>query len=281
MPTTILRLILLLLTPLWLSLGAEMLGLRLSLPDLLSDWARKDKADPTLVPPLGWRESAYLAANPDVAAAVRDGLLPSGYDHYTRFGRAEGRPGVPVTPPTPAPMTPAPVVPAPMASAPVASAPVASATEKPPEPEPAAPVIPDTAPHPAPPAIASAPKPAPKPATADGPLLVSRMRTAVNADMIRIVLDLDGPARFEPPVRRKADRLEIGLPGTLWKTNTIGSIPATPLTYRAETSGTSSRLIVSGEAPIEIKALFTLPPDQQRGHRLVIDVAVPAPRKRT
>jgi SAM-dependent methyltransferase len=36
-------------------------------------------------------EAAYLAANPDVAAAVAAGAVRSGYAHYRRFGRREGR----------------------------------------------------------------------------------------------------------------------------------------------------------------------------------------------
>ncbi len=44
-------------------------------------------------PPPGWQERAYLAANPDVAAAVRDGFFASGYDHYQAAGQREGRGG--------------------------------------------------------------------------------------------------------------------------------------------------------------------------------------------
>jgi len=40
-----------------------------------------------------FNEAGYLAANPDVAAAVRAGALSSGQSHYEAFGRAEGRPG--------------------------------------------------------------------------------------------------------------------------------------------------------------------------------------------
>lgn len=36
-------------------------------------------------------ESAYLAAHPDVAAAVARGDVRSGWDHYQRFGQQEGR----------------------------------------------------------------------------------------------------------------------------------------------------------------------------------------------
>jgi GT2 family glycosyltransferase len=36
-------------------------------------------------------EIAYLRAYPDVAQGIADGVLISGYDHYTRFGKLEGR----------------------------------------------------------------------------------------------------------------------------------------------------------------------------------------------
>jgi hypothetical protein len=36
-------------------------------------------------------EAAYLALNPDVASAVAGGLIASGWQHYERWGRAEGR----------------------------------------------------------------------------------------------------------------------------------------------------------------------------------------------
>lgn len=38
-----------------------------------------------------FNESGYLAANPDVAAAVFSGAIASGLAHYTAWGRAEGR----------------------------------------------------------------------------------------------------------------------------------------------------------------------------------------------
>lgn len=40
-------------------------------------------------------ESTYLARNPDVAGAVRNGAFASGLEHYITFGCTEDRPGVP------------------------------------------------------------------------------------------------------------------------------------------------------------------------------------------
>lgn len=42
-------------------------------------------------PPPDFDEAAYLAANPDVAAAVAKGIYATGFKHYLLHGRAEGR----------------------------------------------------------------------------------------------------------------------------------------------------------------------------------------------
>jgi len=39
----------------------------------------------------GFNEREYLRCNRDVWAAVRRGELSSGWEHYQRFGRREGR----------------------------------------------------------------------------------------------------------------------------------------------------------------------------------------------
>lgn len=41
--------------------------------------------------PSGWDEAKYLAKNPDVAQAVKAGVIPSGHWHYTNHGKVEGR----------------------------------------------------------------------------------------------------------------------------------------------------------------------------------------------
>jgi hypothetical protein len=51
--------------------------------------------DPT-VPPESFDEDAYLAANPDVAQAVHDRTVVSGWYHVLFEGHREGRPGLPV-----------------------------------------------------------------------------------------------------------------------------------------------------------------------------------------
>jgi hypothetical protein len=60
----------------------------------LRDYAGMDAPGPNFV------ELAYLAANPDVEEAVRSGALESGFEHWLRQGRAEGRPLKPDSGPT-------------------------------------------------------------------------------------------------------------------------------------------------------------------------------------
>ena len=60
-----------------------------------ADWdhvsAALTRVEGPLPLPEGWDEDAYLERNPDVAAAVTKQDLPSGFEHYARWGRAEGR----------------------------------------------------------------------------------------------------------------------------------------------------------------------------------------------
>lgn len=322
--THLLRLILLLLVPLWLSLGAEALGLRLPFASVLSGWMHtRPPVDPALVPPPGWREATYLDANPDIAAAVRSGGLVSGYAHYVRYGRAEGRPGgLPDDRPPEAAQarlaerlpeqlpeqrlerqalaqsqnseqTPAGGASA-TRTAPISATPGAppqpalpqAATAQPAPEQPAAP-SPVTKP---PPPLASPPAsppltplPAVKPAAPqaqEAPIQVSGLRTGSGSGSIRIVLDLDRAPRFETPASGRDGTLTVLLPGTVWKTSPTGRLPAAGWSYRAEPAGGASRLIVLNTegGPATVKAIFAMPPEGDRSHRLVIDL-VPPPNK--
>jgi hypothetical protein len=59
---------------------------------LLRDQFARDSTtlDAIAIPP-DFDDAFYLRQNPDVAAAVAEGKLSSGYDHYIRYGRREGR----------------------------------------------------------------------------------------------------------------------------------------------------------------------------------------------
>lgn len=314
----LLRLLILLLTPFWLSLAVEGLGLYGSMPSLLSSWRRPADVDTATAQPTGWRERAYLAANPDVAAAVRNGQISSGYAHYVQQGRAEGRSGgfvEQVRKPAeaqpagsqpaaqPAPVQATPVQATPIQATPVQTAPSPASVPAPPRPaakpepqdavpaprtEPAMEILrPGVKPVPDAPA-----RPASTPiqtvASTAAPRHVERIRTANGGDGLRVVLDLDQDPRFETPVRRPDGRLEMTLPGTQWQAPPSGRLPATALGYRAERTGTGTRLLFSdedggsdgrgdgkGEA-VRLLAVSTLAPDKDRGHRLVIDLMLPS-----
>lgn len=301
--TNLLRLLVLLLLPLGLSWGMEALGIRLSLSGALSGWIQAGReVDPGLgpssLPPAGWREAAYLAANPDVAAAVRTGTVASGYAHYRDHGQAEGRSGGFAPAPVPSAPMVAPIVER-VAGLPAASAPDLPAVRPPSQPAPGP--APDPGPIPsAPPPAAPLPavKPAPpQPAPPDpprtearveardtvpdrpAPVLVSRIRTGTSEGTLRIVLDLDRAPRFEPPARRADGTLVVTLPDTRWQTAATGRLASSPLSYRTETADGLSRLVIVGGAgqgrPLP-KAVFAMVPEGDRGHRLVIDLAAPA-----
>ncbi|MBF5093585.1 hypothetical protein F1643_02825 [Azospirillum sp. INR13] len=298
----LLRLLLLLLTPMWLSLAVEGLGLHGS---LMSGLRRTPQIDSALAPPTGWRERSYLAANPDVVAAIRSGQASSGYAHYVQHGRAEGRTGgfvelgkepAKAVPPAKAANRPTgqPAAAQPTTAQPAVSQPVAS-------PAPAVPAAPVPAVKPDPRDDAAPAQPVSfQPAARSGTQRpdaqrpeaqrrVERIRTANGGDGLRVVLDLDQDPRYETPVRRPDGRLEVRLPGTLWQAAPSGRLPATALGYRAERDGGGTRLLFSDEdgageddakgGAVRLLAVSTLAPDKDRGHRLVIDVALPSMAK--
>jgi hypothetical protein len=73
----------------FLSSGNITMDVFASSADIESLYARRGAA--SIPPPPDFNEAAYLAENADVAAAVKDGKLSSGFEHYMRWGRAEGR----------------------------------------------------------------------------------------------------------------------------------------------------------------------------------------------
>ncbi|MBP2303227.1 hypothetical protein [Azospirillum picis] len=280
-----LRLLLLLLTPLWLSLAVDRLGLVPTLPASLSGWRRASTADTTVAPPSSWYEKGYLAANPDVAAAVRNGEITSGYTHYVQFGRAEGRGGgLPGDHPSPRPPA--------AAAAPTLSAVPPAVIPTVPPPVPAARVETADAAEPPLPAVKPSPAPARPPqragddskplqATPARPTVqqVQRIRTAHSEAGVRVVLDLDQPPRFQAAVARPGGRVMVPLPGTRWLAPPSGSLFPSALEYRLEQSGADSHLVfgLTGmKGTVRLLGLSTLPPDKERGHRLVIDLALPA-----
>ncbi|WP_448191504.1 hypothetical protein [Azospirillum sp. sgz301742] len=84
--------VLIALAPMGLSYVSQEAGYRVT----LDSWLPRPEKPPFALgqtPPPDWQERAYLAANPDVADAVRAGIYETGYEHYRMAGLREGRTG--------------------------------------------------------------------------------------------------------------------------------------------------------------------------------------------
>lgn len=277
------------LLPWWLSLLADRMDLPLSPSAVLSSWLRDTGTETKREqPPPGWREAVYFARNPDVMASVRRGEFLSGYEHYIRYGRADGRPDG-----FPAADVLQPMV-QPPASVPLPQEPAAQVLPEPNPPLPAqkpavAATAPDTlmippTPPPAPvaeevPAVLPGRKPAPTASPtglpAAKPVLgqVLAIRSAAHAGFTRIVLDSPAALRVERVPQRGARSVGIDL-AAAWQPPRRGELLGKSLSYRVETAGGAIRLLLESGEPIRLKALAGLPPDKPGGwHRLILDVA--------
>jgi hypothetical protein len=95
-------------------------------------------------------------------------------------------------------------------------------------------------------------------------------------NIVRVVLDVSGPARFEPTRDSARRQLDIVLPGTGW-----AATPAMDLdnprvrAYRTEAlpDGQGTRLSLSLARPARLVKSMALPPNETFGHRLVFDIA--------
>lgn len=279
----ILLLGLLALLPWWVSWGLDRLGVRIPGATQFSGWVKGPPEERPPGPPPGWREERYLARNPDVAAAVRKGAVSSGYAHYVAFGQAEGRvggfepaapaaasppesplPSPPLSPPSPPPVAeplPPPPVPAPVAVAAAPSAAPASPARSPQVPLPRV----------KPPVPAAAGAASPQAAQAAGQ--ISGIRVGTHQGFTRVVLDVDVPVRLDRPPPAAARSVGVDLPNAVWRTARQGQLIERMLAYRVEDSGPgASRLTLDARTPIQVKALFLLPSEGERRHRVVLDL---------
>lgn len=64
--------------------GVTVSGMDLQTMLNTADWTK-------IPPPPDFDEATYLRDYPDVAAEIAAGNLSSGFEHYMRWGRAEGR----------------------------------------------------------------------------------------------------------------------------------------------------------------------------------------------
>lgn len=263
--------------PLWIPLGLEQLGIRISLLPLVSSWVKNTPAESGgTAPPAGWREHVYLARNPDVAAAVRQGTLRNGYEHYLRFGQAEGRTGgfaPAAAAPSPAPVMAASapeILPPPSAPPPITAAPPAP-SQVPPQPSPPA-VAPAVAPVVLPPT--KPPVPGPTPPAAPPSVLVSGIRAGAHDGFTRIVLDVSAQPHFERAAQSAPRAVGVEMGNAVWRMARQGRLTAKTLGYRVEEGARGvRRLTIESPDPIQLKSMFVLPPEGDRGYRVVLDVA--------
>lgn len=282
------------LLPWWLSLLADRMDIPLSPSAVLSSWMRDTGTETTREqPPPGWREAVYFARNPDVMASVRRGEFLSGYEHYIRHGRADGRPdGFPVAdvpqlaaqPSAPDPVSqepPASPGPDPASSLPVqkpavvAAMPVAPGAAVISPPPPMAEEMPVLLPG-RKPAFATSPAGTPAAKPVIGQVLA--IRSAAHAGFTRIVLDSPAALRAERAPQPAARSVGVDLTAA-WQPPRRGELLGKSLSYRVEPVGRVEmaggviRLLFESGAPIRIKAMTSLPPDQPGGrHRLILDI---------
>ena len=103
---------------------------------------------------------------------------------------------------------------------------------------------------------------------------VNGLRIGEHQAKTRVVLDVSSRIKFEAFVLLDPYRVVINLPEVEWR------LPRKPprmrgvvsaYRYGLFTQGTS-RIVLDVRAPVKVKKAFILPPRQDRGHRLVIDL---------
>lgn len=272
--------------------AASLLAHAFGLTAVVGGWLSTPRPEPPPptegpVPPPGWRERAYLAANPDVAAAVRSGALRSGYEHYVQHGEREGRPGgLPgkaARPPVPAPPVPPPVpAPAPSVAAVPSPAPAPTLAPEARPAEPAAVPRPSVKPRPpdSPGSLAlpvSAPAAVEAPAEARGTAgpVVRAVRVGRHPDFVRVVLESSAPLPAGPRLAADRRTLTVDLGGAGWTAarNWAGGPAALLASYAVEEADGAGRFVLHGSRTLALRHVMRLGPDERSGHRLVIDLA--------
>lgn len=265
----------------------QQLGIQVDFAKHVVDLRDKPKWDDGW--PSDWNEDGYLAANPDVAAAVRANTMPSGYHHYQLFGRNEGRGGWPTataeapSPPVTAAPLPAPElagaapVPAPPSVEAVA-VPSTSESEPPGIGEPADPPrapFPPQKPTPDRRAVAQERLPSPPPAEANAKA-VTAVRIGQHPDLVRIVLDVTMPTAVRANVTGGGRSIVVDLSGVQWKAaqEWRASGPSVVESYRVVSRPPSGRqLELRARDSVALKRIMNFPPEGARGHRIVLDFA--------
>lgn len=110
------------------------------------------------------------------------------------------------------------------------------------------------------------------PATADSSVI--GLRIGEHPGKTRIVLDLSAPAQFTPDLDNEEKLLMIALPGTAWAAENSRTIK-NPLirSWSVQKSGEGSTLAIDLGKPAKIIMSTSLPPSEDAGNRIVIDIA--------
>lgn len=301
----------LLLFPAAASLLAHAFGLSAVVGAWLSGPRREPPPPPpsdVSAPPPGWRERTYLAANPDVAAAVRAGAFRSGYEHYRLAGVREGRrgglpeaPAAAGAPPDPAPAPrPAPAaapLPSPAAAPPApppAAVPLPLPLPSPPAAAPAVALVPPppvkpapatAAPRPDPPEAAAPAPPSSAPAAPAAPAavetaaletgaVVRAVRFGRHPGFLRMVLESSDRLPAQPRLAPDGRGLTLALDGVGWAAprRWTGGPAALITGYELEEAGGAGRFVLRAARPLALRHVMRLPPEGRAGHRLVIDL---------
>lgn len=105
---------------------------------------------------------------------------------------------------------------------------------------------------------------------------VQGVRSGEHRYYTRIVLDVSGPAGFAYGLTPDRRGVLVDLPGVRWAGAASGSLPnpTRVASWQVLSGGADgSRLLIVGDRPLHVLRALPLPPDRQRGHRLVLDIA--------
>ncbi|MEM7679389.1 MAG: N-acetylmuramoyl-L-alanine amidase [Pseudomonadota bacterium] len=104
-------------------------------------------------------------------------------------------------------------------------------------------------------------------------LSVDNVRFGSYPDKTRLVFDLSGDSAFRVFALQEPYRLVIDLPSFEWKADKVDHPPATKVNAvrHGELQPGISRIVFDMEQPIAVKTAFTLPKQEEKPNRLVID----------
>lgn len=115
----------------------------------------------------------------------------------------------------------------------------------------------------------------PKPGSVSLETAVSSVRIGNYTDKTRVVMDLNGPAKFDYDRQSQGRSLKVNLPGVSWHAQSEKRFSAHPLleNYEIKTTKKGSTLIIKTKKPARLIQSSYLPPNHLYGHRIYFDIA--------